>query len=162
MATVLAKATTDGNDANERRLICLIGGTCWCQLGDAELLVACALQGSSPAVDELAAKESGGDEAQGAVVQAGTGPPAGPPGEGPPEGAQVGRNIAHYRPYFSVYVPRTAARAIRPRGASDEAQRPRNCASLPSDGLLGAHALLCLKSLAGELSQISPDRHCLR
>ena len=123
---------------------------------DAEPSLACRLQGSSPAVDELAAKESGGEEAQGAAVQAGAGPPAGPPGEGPPEGPQVGRNIAHYRPYFSVYVPRTAARAIRPRGASDEGQRPRNCASLPSDGLLGARAPSCLESLAGCLGQAPP------
>ena len=120
---------------------------------DAEPSLACRLQGSSPAVDELATKESGGDEAQGAAVLAGASPPAGPPGEGPPEGPQVGRNIAHYRPYFSVYVPRTAARAIRPRGASDEGQRPRYCASLPSDGLLGARALLCLESHAGYLGR---------
>ena len=143
LATVVAKAPTEAST----RTSCDSHGILLALTGvsrDTEPSLACALQGSSPAVDELAAKESGGDEAQGAAVLAGASPPAGPPGDGPPEGAQVGRNIAHYRPYFSVYVPRTAARAIRPRGASDEGQRPRYCASLPSDGLLGAHALPCL------------------
>ncbi|KAK9828122.1 hypothetical protein WJX81_007423 [Elliptochloris bilobata] len=116
----------------------------WVQMAGFVLLLAGTIvyaQGSSPAIDDLAAKEADGDEAAGAALLAES-PLEGSPEGGPQEGPQIGRNIAQYRPYYSVYVPRTAARAIRPRSTSAERMSMRHCSSLPSEGWLGAQLAL--------------------
>ncbi len=51
----------------------------------------------------------------------------------------MGHNIAQLRPYYSVYVPRTPARAIRLRRPARE--EVRHCSSLPTEGLMGVHPL---------------------
>ena len=99
------------------------------------------MQGSSPAIDEDEDDAKGGEEDD---TDSGAPPPSadGASVSGPDEAAPARRNITQYRPYYSVFVPRTAARSIRarPRAAREPV---RHCASLPSgDALLGALSLL--------------------